>query len=417
MRKKLVSCITPEGTAHLKNPGRGFYHMYSFYVEQDPDTEQLSENLWADDALVHLFFNIGAYRNVPLDDKALKNIDTVMTFFEEKGYDLIIRFAYDSEGKGTESEPHSMSWIARHMADVGPIVKAHAPHILVLQGLFLGSWGEMHGTHYDTPANLKELADTLKYETGGSVTLAVRKPCQWRCAFRNKGDAGIYNDGIFGSDTDLGTYAEGVTLSIKPEPTKPWTRERELAWQNDMLDGVPNGGEVLKAINTPGVGLMEALPVLTKMHLTYLNGAYQPEQLSVWKSEKPLAGIWRDADGLKYIGEHLGYRIVVRDVKLTRYDGITLTLENVGFASPVFEIEMALIFKTNDGEYACGLKNVPKLSPGTIKVEILEDEARKLRMDKPGYLYLSIVRKKDLSPIYVANEGAGQRVLIGEIKK
>ena len=57
---------------------------------------------------------------------------------------MILRVCYDTEGKGMEREPQRIFVVQRHMQALGSLAERYADAILTVQGVFVGSWGEMH---------------------------------------------------------------------------------------------------------------------------------------------------------------------------------------------------------------------------------------------------------------------------------
>ena len=45
-----------------------------------------------------------------------------------------------------EREPTLFSIVLTHMRQLGAVVRAYESDILITQGLFIGNWGEMHGS-------------------------------------------------------------------------------------------------------------------------------------------------------------------------------------------------------------------------------------------------------------------------------
>ena len=118
-----------------------------------------------------------------------------------------------------ENEPSSIKIVKSHMKQLGSIICEHMSKkeslpgkILVHQGLFVGSWGEMHGSKFLSEARMKELSDTFLEATKGSCPIAVRKPVQLRQLSCQKTASNInftlFNDAIFGSETDLAHTAQ-----------------------------------------------------------------------------------------------------------------------------------------------------------------------------------------------------------------
>ena len=87
---------------------------------------------------------------------------------------MILRFAYDFEGKAFEKEPLSLKQILSHMNQVSQVVKPYGKEILLYQGLFVGSWGEMHSSRYVTDLSILKLYDEFRNLFGKEVFLALR---------------------------------------------------------------------------------------------------------------------------------------------------------------------------------------------------------------------------------------------------
>ena len=125
-----------------------------------------------------------------------------------------------------ENEPSSIKIVKSHMKQLGSIICEHMSKkeslpgkILVHQGLFVGSWGEMHGSKFLSEARMKELSDTFLEATKGSCPIAVRKPVQLRQLSCQKTASNInftlFNDAIFGSETDLGLSLIHIQMCIR----------------------------------------------------------------------------------------------------------------------------------------------------------------------------------------------------------
>ena len=119
------------------------------------------------------------------------------------------------------------------------VIREYADDIFAVQGILIGNWGEMHGSRYLTPDSFRTLTDTMIKAVDGACPVAVRKPAQWReltlgWTEQEKKKLTLFNDGIFGSETDLGTYG---TLSPETPGQKICSREEELEWQKNEMCG------------------------------------------------------------------------------------------------------------------------------------------------------------------------------------
>ncbi len=376
-RMEARTAYLTESTRDLSNPGCGWYHLYSFDLAEESSLYIACE----EEELVLLRIDIHAFRSCEqIPKEALDRADRILTFFTQHGKGIILRIVYDTDGHGMEHEPSSITFVKSHMRQLGEVIKAHAGEILVHQGLFVGSWGEMHGSKFLMRGRMEELAATLAQAIGGTCPIAVRKPVQLR-NIENKtaisGTFTLFNDGIFGSETDLGTYGTVPCGSEKSDGKRdvqswscqswnlqPWIRQDELAWQQKQMQRSFCGGEALGGMVTdmvsgtidissktdpsvPSFTILDwhqAVADLAKMHVSYLNSMYRQELLDDWKAQR---AVWNgeEMSGYDYIGRHLGYRFTVTCVTCTRRNNgiLQITIRNTGFSNLCEEAVCKLI--------------------------------------------------------------------------
>lgn len=331
-----------ESSEEIPNPGIGWYHIYTWQIAPPyPNFFYLVEET---ETLVLLLLEIGAFRSESLPAEALSCIESILEFYHVHGRQMILRFVYDTEGTCIQKEPPEKSIVKTHMRQIGTLLQKHKDAIACIQGILVGNWGEMHGSRYLSEDTMTELTEMLDAAVDHACLLAVRKPAQHRAIEDHSERSGIsrriglFNDGIFGSETDLGTY-------------QVLGREQELEWQQEHMQNTYNGGEALAGNSL--IGYRDAVKDLQKMHLSYLNSIYQAEQLQHWKSETVQEDTcWNKVSGYDYIGRHLGYRFVIRDACLNRRKILSVQIENVGFANLCKEADCFLITEDFSGKKA-----------------------------------------------------------------
>ena len=439
-----------ESTRALKNPGCGWYHIYTFDLSKKSSNESFYIDC-EEEELVLLLIDIHAFRCCEqIPKEALECFSSILTFFEQHDKGIILRIVYDTKGRGMENEPSSIKIVKSHMKQLGSIICEHTSEkkslpgkILVHQGLFVGSWGEMHGSKFLSEARMKELSDTFLEATKGSCPIAVRKPVQLRILSCQKNESNtnftLFNDAIFGSETDLGTYGtirkSGVPENSDKEKT-PWAREYELTWQKTKLQQSFCGGEVLGGMNTLSessgnkdqsprtLDWKQVVADLAKMHVSYLNSIYSKEVLDDWKAQRIM---WNgeEISEYDYIGRHLGYRFTVTQVKIscvspekkkqTQSDTqsqisenvITLTIKNNGFANLCEEAVCRLIIaENNENIKVFEIKSDPRAwNSGTDTViECRIPQEIWPQQSKQTKIFLQLIRKRDGRIIEWANE-------------
>lgn len=365
------SRVFTESARELKNPNRGFYRMYSFPVtDKKADYRKLMSRIKKNDSDTKLMMaqiNLKYYRDGRISKKGLANIRELLDVLETTDKQLIVRFVYDNEGKNEQSEPESLDVILGHMEQLEEILKEHGRKIFILQSLFIGNWGEMNGTRYDSDGELRELAQKLAQSTAPSTYLSVRIPAQWRRIMQSEYPSqyaafgalaadrlGLFNDGMLGNEGDYGTYCTDEDKDGGEVHFPRRSRREEIRFQNELCRMAPNGGEV---INDNRYNDFEcAVKDLRNMRITYLNKAYDSKVLDKWKravvTEK---GCFYRMDGLNYIERHLGYRLSIKKVSLEedRKKNSLLAgieIQNTGFAPLYKEPKTRIILQNEDNK-------------------------------------------------------------------
>lgn len=412
-----------ESSEPLENPGCGWYHVYSFVIGRTPgdsfeDTIGSLAVASKKEQLVLARIDIGAFRACEISGEALLYIEQILKLFRSYKKQIILRFSYDIAGKGMEREPMELSLIMKHMEQLGCIICKYAEDILVLQGIFVGNWGEMHGSKFLDTENMTKLLLSLHEAVKKSCYLAVRTPAKWREIMSNpkavqdlSGRVALFNDGLFGSSTDLGTYKENG--SFLSRGSGPMGRREELEWQSLHMENLPNGGEALAGEEL--TGYFQAVKEMQKLHLSYLNSVWQKEQLEYWKKETVKdSGCWNGLSGYEYIGRHLGYRFVIRDVKAVSEEQLRVVVENCGFAGLCEEAGCFLLIERNDEIVSYELLYIDARRWASGKKTQFFISLPGMEEMKGSRVYLRLQRKRDGRMIYFANQNTGDKVLLGE---
>lgn len=403
--KKFHKVVKEESQGKISNPGIGWYHLYTFDVGcKDPELYIACE----EEQIVLLLIDISDFRENVISTEALMSVRQIFQFFAEHQKDMIVRFVYDTEGRGMEKEPESGALILEHIRALGNIVKEYENCIMVWQGILVGNWGEMHGSRFLSEKWMIKLVRAVLEATDYCCPIAVRKPSQLRKIAEHLGKEAqekltIFNDGIFGSKTDLGTYGSGI-----------WNRENELSWQDEHLEHAYVGGEVLNPQSLTelyDIDEKEAEKDLQQMHISYLNSVHQKERLDRWKNETM---IWQQEEisVYDYIGSHLGYRFVVRDVKWKKHF-LQIYIENTGFANLCEEAVCNLIIELNGKKQEMEIDTDPK-KWNSKKETILEVKLEKENQIKGSRYFLQLYRKRDGRKIQFANKTAEEELLLGQ---
>ena len=247
--------------------------MYRYMLNDSPCTQQqyqsdIDSNPYT---LALLEINLKTYRNTEISLFALHQCETILESWSHSHKKLIIRFLYDWDGIAYYSEPDHIHTIINHMTQLSPIINAYYRSIYLLQGIFIGNWGEMHHSNYMDDKSVNTLINKLHSTIHPSVYLSVRTPQQWRMVTEQQPELkkrlGLFNDGMLGSASDLGTYTN---------------REEELQFQNRQMQYLPNGGEVIYNIHYNSI--QTAVQSLKAMHVSYLNADYDTRVYDICKN-------------------------------------------------------------------------------------------------------------------------------------
>lgn len=432
-----------ESTDYDGNPSKGWYGLYPFVISEEPDFDNLVWSLADGDVLALVRIDIGRRQpgvgtGSPFTDAELDRADRILTWFEKHDREVILRITYDTEGKGMEHEPSLIKNVAGHMRQLGPVIAAHADNIIVHQGIFIGSWGEMHDSKFLSENAVCELYETLALACGNKVRIAVRTPMQHRfimkylTRYMGTGNAytdtdilrpALYNDAILSSEDDMCTYAGG--------------RAAWADYQNEVCTYAVCGGEAIH--DNPLNDYDNAVKELANMHITYLNRQYDMAVLDKWRSNNGYDY------GYDYIGRHLGYRFVVTDTAVspdTEEEAgggsiyINVRIANRGFACVYDRVRLLAEFRGKDGsciKRAEVMDDMSRIKPGdecTVAIRLPEEccygpelkENERLQMDNDSFnsealatLWLRLERVKDEKVLRFANEGAGAALLVGAV--
>lgn len=345
-KMEFVPGFFTQSSRRLGNPDRGFYSIQGYTIQPEPQQFQLPQKTDDHRVLELVQINLKQFRTGAISDTGLQNVENLFRCLEEGQKRYIVRFLYDWDGNASSTEPESIDVILNHMRQLSPILKEYAHCIFVLQGLFIGNWGEMNGTHFAGQESVAQLAAELAGDTAEETFLSVRTPVYWRkiiggerfdCDNPLAARLGLYNDGILGNSGDCGTYVG--TAEDRSNAFVSWNRADELAFQEELCKQVPNGGEVI--LENPLNDFESALEALRTMRVTYLNWDYDRAVLDKWAASVVAEeGCFYGMDGLTYIERHLGYRYFLDGGDIS-YDFlknriyVTAKIRNVGFA-PVY---------------------------------------------------------------------------------
>lgn len=361
----------------LLNPDRGFYSATYISIKDTTDNFFTDMDSVCSDAIrdqkktLHLRFNIGQLSgNVnssgvdrEFTSEQLAELNAIFSKIRDYNLNAIVRFAYDYSGN-TNKEPKSFDTIENHISQLSTVFQTNKDVITCVEAGFIGPWGEMHdGGDYQQDSYYKKLIEDLLANTPTSMTINVRKPYFYKLVLgsfnnssNNKLRVGIFNDGYLGSASDLGTFGSDTS------------REEFINWMKTQGKYTYYGGEATKFATTSSSYNSEdevwsdseyALSEMPNTHTTYLNGKFNSSILTdKWKSQNynNASSEYDNQTAYKYIEDHLGYRLVLRNSKISEtvkqgeICGTKLKIENVGFGN-IIRNQIVSVILSNGTKY------------------------------------------------------------------
>lgn len=345
----------PDNTI-FANPERGFYKYTE--CQLGTGTGSLNESIlksWRINdniTLIYRIYYLKDFRDVPLTEVALTDLDQDFETLRKAGIKCILRFAYSS----SPTEPDApVTTITTHLDQLKPYLEEHADVIAVLQAGFIGAWGEGYysSNGLNSSAGRYQVYDKILKTLPSSRMIEVRTPAYKREFFQRSTNlshneafsmqdiarVGFHNDCFLASSNDYGTY-ENVTI--------------DKAYINKECLFVPIGGETCPPSGVDPADGIKAQNEMRYLRFTYLNQDYYRGVNDLWKLDGSMDNIMRE----------LGYRFQLLSGEYSDKIApggafsVRIVLKNLGYA-PLYNprlVELVLkntqsedIYKVNTG--------------------------------------------------------------------
>jgi hypothetical protein len=411
-----------ESVEDFPNPERGFYRFTevkaSAYVPLTQSQLQLWRGLLTADGgnyqvystIVYRNFVMDIFKNAPLSAAFLQAVKNDFDIARAAGVKLIPRFVYTTTvvaGSCPEKficAPYGdapKNIVLQHLVQLKPVLTDAADVIAVVQMGLIGMWGENYYTDYfgDASSNGQgKLLDnnwTDRNEVVQALLNAVPKDRMIQVRFpqikqrfvygvnanvnalamtdseafneSDKARIGYHNDCFLASTDDYGTYEDYGNSSTPRQSAN--TVLRNFTKADSKYVAV--GGETCDDAYSPQndcepAGMAET--EMASLHYSYLNCAYNNAVNNDWQTNGCMLNIRRK----------LGYRFVLKElihpkeIKLGTSIPISLTINNMGYASPFNERPVKLILKNSSTgqEFVYTLNtDIRKWFSGTTKIE------------------------------------------------
>lgn len=327
------------------NPERGFYHHTGDCDKADFSQSTLESYRTSQGiSLVMCVFYLAEYKNGPIAQAALDQLQQQINTVRAAGLKMVLRFAYTTSTAGDDT---TKDRILAHLDQLAPYLNAGQDVIAVVQAGLIGAWGEWYytqnfgnaGTVSSTDwANRKAVTDKLLSVVPSTRMIQLRTPKFKRTMYSTSavqpGDAyngsalsriGHHNDCFLASPDDFGTYENTAV---------------EYPYLQADTTYVAMGGETCGS-NPPRSDCPTATSELAQFHWSFINADYEPTVLNSWNTGGCLADITKN----------LGYRFRLESgtYPATASAGgalpISFTVHNDGYSTPFNPRNLELVLR------------------------------------------------------------------------
>lgn len=356
----------------IANPERGFYQHTEVHTDSYGNlNKETLEGYRVNQSITQILrvFYLEAFRNRPITEDFLNNMQIDFAAARQAGIKVIVRFAY-SQGTSAPYNDAQPDIVFMHIQQLKDVLRQNADVIAVMQAGFVGTWGEWYYTegfagngpsdispqnYADRAQVIAELLNVLPKDR----MVQIRTPgykmriydteepinTQEGHSGTNRARLGHHNDCFVASSSDFGTYRD-------QDLEKPYL-EAETTY-------LPMGGETC-AVAPPYSDCDNSTSELERFHWSYLNIAYNRDVLDVWRNQ----GCFDEVElrlGYRYV---LNSSSITSSVKPNSSFSFNLNLINKGYASPYNPRDVIVILKnkvTNE-EYAYQVDEDPRFWP------------------------------------------------------
>lgn len=329
---------TPDYT-NFSNPERGWYKYsksnsigsYSFLSSSTLTGYKNTDKI----TLILRIYDLGAFKNTPISNQFLTNIQTDFNTLRASGVKCILRFRYSE----TNNIDATKDVLINHINQLKTITLANQDVISVIEAGFIGQYGEWYYTsnygdrgvlttqnisdRKEIGLKIMELAPTrlvmfrtpyFQQMVGGTTPITLTNAYNGTTNSR----IGLHNDAFLSSNSDSGTFKSTTT---------------EYPYLDAQSKYTFCGGES-NALFPTKQDCSVVFGWLTRFHYNYLNFGYHPDVIALWKTK----GCYDE------IQRRLGYRFELIDSNITN-NILTINLKNVGFANIYNQRDVYLVFK------------------------------------------------------------------------
>jgi len=356
-----------EALTEVANPYRGFYEQAYISIKRNI-TESFSDVPSSN--LVRLLIDISDFQNDDLNDDSINYLKNIFSNLEANHQTAVVRFSYhknfDDQYKTTEP---NIDRVLGHLDKLAKVLNFYNDTVASVECGLFGAYGEMFQSDVSEIQNSKRsfISSSIKKWLeilNETITISVRTPQHYIDFYEDIHNVtitdlskhqpfssepeyriGIFNDAYFSSSDDIGTYTN---------------RNNEIEWISNQATHTLFGGEFANNTgNDMGDVIIDCMNISIeafKTHTSYLNSEFYENTIAKLKEHKCLgpSDNYNNQTEYNYIENHLGYRYVVKNVRLTTEAesngifGAEISIENVGFANLIKQKSTYVIMTDNN---------------------------------------------------------------------
>ena len=326
--RKYSKVIYRQSDELFPNPERGFYYHTNgdmgerYEVMNDSVLQSLrARNI----TLVLRVFYFKEFRDQPLSEQVLEQIDSDFEQIRKAGLKCLVRFAYSQR----QTEPDApLSIILQHLDQLKPCFEKNEDVIALLQAGFIGAWGEWYysSNNLKTAETRAAILDKILEVLPENRMIQLRTP-GYKMEYVHKASAlthveafsgskaariGHHNDCFLASPTDYGTYADIET-------------EKDYLHAEGLF--LPVGGETCPPSGIEPADCEKAEQEMRRLRWNFLNESYFRGVNEKWIEQGCMDNIKRE----------LGYRFVLNSAmysdKVLRKGELKINMKitNIGY--------------------------------------------------------------------------------------
>lgn len=365
---------------NFSNPERGFYVSVEPMGNKAAPLKLTELQKFKQDniSLVRKYYLLSEFRNKPISQSFLDQIESDCETARQAGIKLIVRFTYNWLGGG-EDAPVNIT--LSHLEQLQPLLQENYDVIAYMEAGFIGNWGEWHNStnnHVDSwtlnPSNnAKNIFNKILSVLPTQRMVALRyykhkkqilgnEPVSSTEAFNGsqKARTGHHNDAFRAGIDDMGTYSY----------VNPTQIAQEKSWLSLDTQYVVQGGEPAGVSSSLAYSDCQGtLADLAQMHWSAMS-INQSDSTQIYQK-------WQAQGCMEQIKRRLGYRFrllnstVPKRVRSGSTFSMKFTVVNDGWASPYNPRRLEVILRntaTGQEYFLPVTEYIRQWMPGVTKV-------------------------------------------------